>query len=1052
MSAAPSAQSTFVGRPAELALVRRAIERAAGGRGSLVLVEGEAGQGKTRLAEEAAVDARRLGVHVLWSTAIPDRGAPVLWPWIEIVRAWLGDHDPAPVIARVGPVHAADVAGLTPELGVPAVAPPGDPDQARFRQFDAVAGFLTAAADRAPMLVVLDDLHEADPHTVGLVDHLSRRLRGAALAIVGLHRPRPVVPGDPLTTLAARTSDDVVHIRLSGLDEAGVAALLAADLGRTAEPATVEEVHRRTAGNPYLVRELARTLRERAIGSPPPALPTGVVALVAQRVSDLSPAAQRLVRCVSVLAGEFDAGLAAEVADLPLAEVSAALAEAGAAGLVAPGPTPTTHRFAHALTREALVDGLDRSLRRAAHRRAGRALARRHEHDPLPVAAAVAGHLAEADPPRAVEHLEVCAAHALSLRAPDEAATHLDAALEIVRRAGLAADIALRLRLARGGALAQAGRTEESRAEYLEAAALARVRPDADALARAALGYGGRTQFAGIAGADATLVAVSEQALDALGPEPSLLRVDVLGRLALELPYVDAARARRLAEEAAALAGRLDGAAARLRAAWLAQYRLHGTPHAARRAELNAEVAQRAAALGEHTLAVDAAVQRVVDLLAAGDIDAFERAAADLERAARHGGRPDLAWWPALWRAMQALVAGRADEADALAGAALAAGAHAGRIAVDHYGMQLLGIRREQGRLAELVDVVAGFATENPHVPAYRAAEARVLASLGRADEARAVVGRLGGDDLRSVPLDYNWPVAAALLAETAALVDAPGLAATVRTRFEAWRGTLVTVGLGALCLGPADLFLALAALTAGDADAAARHLVAAEVSARRLGPGPILDRVSTARERLGAGDRGGAIVAATGPAADLADDARPPSGPELRRDGDHWMVGYAGRTAHVRDVKGMAILARLVDRPGEEHHVLDLGEIQIAGPGTGPRLDERARDAYRRRIEEVQDDLDEAEANHDAGRAGRARAELEALVGELSAAYGRQGRPRPQADPTERARKAVLERIRRALAVIDAAHPALAGHLARSVRTGTWCVYDPEPAPRPPG
>ena len=163
------------------------------------------------------------------------------------------------------------------------------------------------------------------------------------------------------------------------------------------------------------------------------------------------------------------------------------------------------------------------------------------------------------------------------------------------------------------------------------------------------------------------------------------------------------------------------------------------------------------------------------------------------------------------------------------------------------------------------------------------------------------------------------------------------------------------------------------------------------------------------------------------------------------QRDGDVWTLQFAGRSTQVRHLKGLDDLAALLGRPEEEVHCLELiGGREVDGE-RGPALDERARRDYRTRIRELQTEVDEAQAANDAGRAERAEAELDALVQQLSAAFGVGGRARQSGSAAERARSAVAWRVRAAIKRIRALHPELGRHLDNAVRTGVWCSYRPE-------
>jgi hypothetical protein len=182
-----------------------------------------------------------------------------------------------------------------------------------------------------------------------------------------------------------------------------------------------------------------------------------------------------------------------------------------------------------------------------------------------------------------------------------------------------------------------------------------------------------------------------------------------------------------------------------------------------------------------------------------------------------------------------------------------------------------------------------------------------------------------------------------------------------------------------------------------------------------------------------------------------------------FRREGDYWSVEFEGRTVRVRDLKGMRYLARLLADPGREFHVLDLvaaergSEAQLergraaglshtALGDSGEILDERAKDAYRRRLAEIEDDIEEARALGDSERAAQADAERDFLVRELSRAVGLGGRDRRVGSASERARAGVTRAVRQGIARIGEHHPQLGEHLNRAIRTGTYCAYLPDP------
>src|SRR5262249_24147892 len=170
-----------------------------------------------------------------------------------------------------------------------------------------------------------------------------------------------------------------------------------------------------------------------------------------------------------------------------------------------------------------------------------------------------------------------------------------------------------------------------------------------------------------------------------------------------------------------------------------------------------------------------------------------------------------------------------------------------------------------------------------------------------------------------------------------------------------------------------------------------------------------------------------------------------------FRCDGEYWTIAWRGRRSLVKNVLGLRYIARLLRHPGREFHVLDLvdgcGPIRVPGGGCVAVLDAPAKDAYRRRLLDLRDALEEAERICDLGRVARVRAEEEAITEQLAAAVGLGGRDRRLASAAERARSTVTQAIRLASKRIRATLPALADELRLRIKTGVYCIYVPDPA-----
>lgn len=212
-------------------------------------------------------------------------------------------------------------------------------------------------------------------------------------------------------------------------------------------------------------------------------------------------------------------------------------------------------------------------------------------------------------------------------------------------------------------------------------------------------------------------------------------------------------------------------------------------------------------------------------------------------------------------------------------------------------------------------------------------------------------------------------------------------------------------------------------------------------------------DAERTARE---CGDR------STGEEPDYRRTGAPSSSSErddrniFRREGDHWLIAFDGHSVRVRELKGLGYIARLLADPEREFHACDLagGGIAIGAAApvdawsgdAGPHLDEQARSAYQRRLAEIDEDIEQARELSDSERLAQAQSEREFLVRELSRAVGLGGRERRAGSPAERARVSVTRAVRRAITRVREHHPALAEHLDRFIRTGTYCAYLPDP------
>jgi predicted ATPase/DNA-binding CsgD family transcriptional regulator len=302
----------FVGRKDELAALVECLEGACQGSGSLVLLAGEPGIGKTRLAEELAVRAAATGVRVLWGRCYEGDGAPAFWPWAQILRSYTRECDPTTLREEMG-AGVSDIAQIVPQIRdlLPDLAPTATPDsaQARFRVFDAVTAFLRRVAARRPLLLILDDLHWADTPSLLLLRFLARELGDARLLGIGTYRDTEVDRVHPLTEALGQLTREPATRRLAlrGLAEADIAHVVAHVAGFTPVPEIVTALHEQTEGNPFFITEVVRLmaadhrLRPGGAASQQPVIPPSVREAIGLRLSRLSAGCTRALTVAAVL-------------------------------------------------------------------------------------------------------------------------------------------------------------------------------------------------------------------------------------------------------------------------------------------------------------------------------------------------------------------------------------------------------------------------------------------------------------------------------------------------------------------------------------------------------------------------------------------------------------------------------------------------------------------------------------------------------------------------------------------------------------------------------
>ncbi|MFJ2554222.1 BTAD domain-containing putative transcriptional regulator [Streptomyces sp. NPDC087534] len=809
--------AALAGRQEVLAAVDRALAALADGRGGLMTVTGEPGIGKTRIAEAAVARAGAAGTTAAVGRCPDGEGVPALWPWLEVLRA-------------------------APPGGGPDAAPG---DRGRSGTPAAMVEQLVRAARTRPFLVVLEDLHWADPDSVSVLRVLATMVPELPLLVLVTSRDGPELDDSAASVVAGLTGDWVTRHPLARLTEAEVAQMLAAYTGPGTDPGLASVVHRRCGGVPFHVVELAKLLPGAGPGArtPADALPEGTRDLIRHRLRRLPEGAEDVLRVAALLGERFGLDVVAEAAGVE-ADRLLDILEAGVAwGLVVESGPVGHYRFGHALIRDTLRHSLSRIRRARLHARVAGALERRAAQGTAGgtelldavafhwLAAAPVGHAEQAlaAVTAAAERAEQVYAHRHAARLVEAAIGVVDAyaapttpeetrrLFELVLRWG---------RLCCRGAL-----RPESVLALDRAIGLARELADPEALARAATVHTIET-FTPVreyGSAHDTVLTALRDAVRLLPRQDAPLRCLALAALAAERyfagaengsPGADGLVAKaRLSAQAVEMARRLGDDTLLLRALHL---RHQAVRHPDTLAERQRLVEEQLDLAGRPGVSPDwmpmLLLRRALIRLEAGDMPGAQRDIDDCAAANRRVRLPEieahLRWWAALRHGL----AGDLPTAERLAGQAYrhhqqsAWGAEPALFA--HRVSWLL----DADRYDEMEALV--LAANRPGTPITPEHLGLVLALQGRLAEAGTYCPP--AEALPEPPHDWLWLLQMVLRAYTWALCGDVRSCRWALDRLLPYAGRAVTTGSAMLCWGSIDHFLAEVAEVAGERTVAA--------------------------------------------------------------------------------------------------------------------------------------------------------------------------------------------------------------------------------------
>ncbi len=1011
----------FIGRERELRELRAAFNEVCTGQGHLIFLEGEPGIGKTRTAQEFALVAHQCQALVLVGRCYEGEGAPPYWPWVQIVRAYLATHEATEVRQHLG-AGADDIALVIPELRSYAPDAPSPAlvvrDQERFRFFDSFTAFLQNVAKEQPLVLILDDLHWADAPSLLLLQHLAQELSQLRILLIGAQRNAPLPPTHPL----ALARGDIVRraeahsMSLKGFSEEEVAHFIEVVTNQIPSPTLTATLYQQTEGNPFFVSELVRLLT--ASGEPLPVsrqqvlstltLPHRVREAVLRRLVSLSKQCRELLSIASVIGREFDAHvLGAALAKPPfrMAEpgVLEVIDEAVTARLIIPtSEMRLTYSFSHALIRETLYEDLPAGRRVRLHQRIGDILEERFRASVEPPWAELAHHFfrglaEEGNFEKAVDYACRAATHARASLAYEDAAFHYEQALQALEsRPGREAQ-RCELLLELGQMRRQISDLTSAKETYQKAADLARkLAPQVGKLravtllGRAALGFAGEW-ISTVGMVDYPVVALIKEALLTLGEGDPALRARLLARLAMELWFsAPQDHKERLMHEAVSCARRSGDDTALAHTLHMHNFVLWDPRNVKERLNQGSEIVALATRVGDRALTLEGYSWRISGLLEKGDPTALDAELALHSQLAEEWRHPLYRLRSMWWVIMRLLLRGRFAEAEQAIQQGLTFGQKAQfpQGAQLFFGVQMFMLRREQGRLQELVPLVKG-ATEQPsEFPILRYWPAALYSELEDTGNARHEFARLSAQEFTDLPQDITRLLALAILAQTCAFLADMPQAKKLYMLLSPYAAYNIVYGNGLIYHDPVAYHLGLLATILGRWSEAEAHFEAATTMTIRLGAYPRLAhsqyayaRMLLARNRAGDKARAeGLLKQAQATAQELGmmglaekilllgsrfsllagkpaiNDRHPerkrsrPSPTQhsasqtqpsiFRREGDYWTIAYQGVIVRLKSIRGLYYIAQLLRHPHQEFHVFDL--VDLPQMETGSRTEAR--------------------------------------------------------------------------------------------------------------
>jgi class 3 adenylate cyclase/tetratricopeptide (TPR) repeat protein len=844
--------SKFVGREAELAQMKRALDSARSGHGQIVAAVGEAGVGKSRLFYEFQAVGQS-GCLVLETLSVSHGKASAYLPVIELLKNYfdiIPDDDARKRREKIGgKILILDRAledtlpyifTLLEVVESDDLLARMDPEIKRRRTLDAIKRLLLRESLNQPLIVIFEDLHWLDEGSRALLNLLADSIGTAHLLMLVNYRPE--------FTHNWGNKTYYTQVRLDPLSTENGEEMLKALLDDGHDLVPLKRVIiEKTEGNPFFIEEIVQglfeqgaLLRNGSIKLAKPLstiqIPSTVQAVLASRIDRLPPEEKDLLQTLAVIGKEFPFTLVREVSGKADDELQRLLSDLQIAEFIyeQPAISDVAYVFKHALSQQVAYGSALLERRRVLHERIARFLEAQFPETVETQPELIAHHYTEAGlGAHAIPYWQRAGERALQRSANTEAISHLTKGLELLSALAKPlegtprepVDEAQRctLLLSLGEAQRRAGQPLKAQETFLQAAEIEQVLGSPEFLVRAGVELARLTFTVGLPAAPA--VRILEEALRKLGAEDSPLKAKTLASLARVLG-TGAQRAMACAEKGLDMARRLGDPALVADNLDGMNYALAGPDYAQQRLANATEMLRLAkAADNSYFIWDDTHFWRLYCLLELGDMPAADAEIDAYARFVEERHEPFQVCLVTGFQCMRALMQGRFEDSERLAQQAFAIGQRMQtETAAGVFGSQMFTLRREQGRLKEIEPAVEYFLQQHTAATAWRPGLAVIYSELGRTREAREEFEQLAWNDFADLPRDPLWMGSMTYLADVCTFLGDKVRAAALYKILLPFAGRNVVIGIGQSCYGALSRYLGALATTLERWEEAAQH------------------------------------------------------------------------------------------------------------------------------------------------------------------------------------------------------------------------------------